>query len=155
MSLQTLTNALEKLIEDEIAGKAQLEEALENQEKAIVAAQRDDLDVATRAIELELGRELDRSRRRAAIFARMGAHWGVAGNALTLGSIVERLGPAGANLERRRGELRARIAAVLRKNRRVARLVQVQSSLVNETVSELLGVAGVDQEPGALFEARG
>jgi hypothetical protein len=155
MSLQTLTGALEKLIEDEIAGKAQLEQALVRQERAIVEALRDELDLATRAIELELGRELDRSRRRVAIFARLGAHWGVAGNALTLGGIVERLGPAGANLERLRGELRASIAAVLRKNRRVARLVHVHSGLVNETVSALLGVASVDQEPGALFEARG
>lgn len=155
MSLHTLTNALEKLIEDEIAGKAQLEGALESQENAIVAAHRDELDLATRAIELELGRELDRSRRRAAIFARLGAHWGVAGNALTLGSIVERLGPAGENMERLRGELRTRIASVLRRNRRVARLVHVHSGLVNETVSALLGVASVDQEPGALFEARG
>jgi hypothetical protein len=85
----------------------------------------------------------------------MGAHWGVSANALTLGSIVERLGPAGEPLERLRDELRTRIAAVLRKNRRVARLVHVQSSLVNDTVSTLLGVASVDQEPGALFEARG
>ena len=155
MSLHTVTKALEKLIEDEIAGKMQLEQALERQEAAIVESQRDDLDVATRAIELELGRELDRSRRRAAIFTRLGAHFGVAGNALTLGGIVERLGPAGADLDRLRGELRTRIASVLRKNRRVARLVHVHSGLVNETVSALLGVASVDQEPGALFEARG
>jgi hypothetical protein len=155
MSLQTLTNALEKLIEDEIAGKTQLEHQLERQEKAIVASLREELDLATRGIELELGRELDRSRRRSAIFARMGAHWGVSANALTLGSIVERLGSAGGPLDRLRGELRARIASVLRKNRRVARLVYVQSSLVNETVSTLLGVASVEQEPGALFEARG
>ena len=155
MSLMTLTGALEKLIEDEIAGKAQLEQALVLQERAIVEALRDELDLATRAIELELGRELERSRRRVAIFARLGAHWGVAANALTLGGIVERLGPAGVDLDRLRAELRARIASVLRKNRRVARLVGVQSALVNETVSTLLGLAGVDQEPGALFEARG
>jgi hypothetical protein len=155
MSLQTLTHALEALITDEIAGKAKLEHELERQETAIVTAMRDELDLATRGIELELGRELDRSRRRTAIFARLAAHWGVSANALTLGSIVERLGPAGENLERLRGELRASIAAVLRKNRRVARLVQVHSGIVNETVSSLLGVASVDQEPGALFEARG
>jgi len=62
MSLHTLTNALEKLIEDEIAGKAQLERALESQENAIVAAQRDELDLATRTVELAAELELDRAR---------------------------------------------------------------------------------------------
>jgi hypothetical protein len=155
MSLQTLSTALEALIADEIAGKQRLESTLDRQELAIVAARSDDLDVATRAVELELEREMDRARRRDAIFSRMAAHWGISARTLTLASIVERLGPQGDGIARMRVDLRARIAAVLRKNRRVARLVSVQSTLVNDTVAALIGVAGPDQEPGALFEARG
>jgi hypothetical protein len=74
---------------------------------------------------------------------------------LTLASITERLGASGERIGAMRGQLRAAIADVLRRNRRVARIVSVQQGIVNETVSTLLGVVGNEQEPGSLFEARG
>jgi hypothetical protein len=155
MSVKTLSEALEALIGDEIAGKSRLEQELERQEKALVSGRPDDIDAATHAVEIELAREFDRARRREAIFARLASSWNVSAGALTLASIAERLGAGGEKLDAMRGELRASIARVLRRNRRVARLVHVQRGIVNDTVTALLGVGASDREPGALFEVRG
>jgi hypothetical protein len=155
VSLSKLTEALEALIRDEIAGKSRLSQEIGRQETALVSGSPEDIDVATRAVEMELARELDRTRRRDAIFARLAAHWSVSASVLTLSSIAERLGDGGRKLVALRADLRAAIADVLRGNRRVARLVSVQHGVVNETFATLLGVDAKNQEPGALFEARG
>jgi hypothetical protein len=155
MSLQTLADALEALVRDEIAGKVRLVREIGRQETALVSGRPEDIDVATRAVEVELAKELERARRRDAIFTRLAAHWSVSTRTLTLSSIAERLGSGGEKLRALRADLRVAIADVLRKNRRVARLVTVQHGVVTETVATLLGVGAQDQEPGALFEARG
>jgi hypothetical protein len=155
VSLQKLTDALESLVRDEIAGKARLAQELGRQQEALVSGSPDDIDIATRAVEVELAREMERTRRRDAIFARLAAHWSVSASVLTLSSIAERLGDGGHGLASLRADLRAAIADVLRRNRRVARLVSVQHSVMNDTFATLLGVGANDQEPGALFEARG
>lgn len=155
MSLHTMAEALLALLHDEIEGKSRLANGLERQERALVAGPPAAIDAATRVVEVELAREMDRARRRDAIFKRLAAHWNVSPGALTLASVAERLGAHTERLATLRAELRAAIAVVLRRNRRVARLVSVQSSLVNETVAALLGSSSVNPEPGALFEARG
>jgi hypothetical protein len=88
------------------------------------------------------------------IFARLGAHWNIAPVALTLGSIAERAGPSGGRIEELRDRLRLLGTEALRRNRRVARLVHVHQSIVQETLTALVGSRDSLAETGALFDAR-
>jgi hypothetical protein len=92
MIAQKFVNALEVWLVDEVAGKERLVRELERQEIALVRGTADEITGATQAIENEITAEIDRSRRREVIFARLGAHWNVAPGTLTLGSIAERAG---------------------------------------------------------------
>ncbi|MDZ4772653.1 MAG: flagellar export chaperone FlgN [Planctomycetota bacterium] len=154
MIAQKFINALEAWLVDEVAGKERLVVGLERQENALVNGTAEEIGAATRAIEAEISQELDRSRRREVIFARLGAHWNVAPVALTLGSIAERAGQSGARIEELRDRLRLLVAESLRRNRRVARLVHVHQSVVQETLTALVGSQGAMTETGALFDAR-
>ena len=151
---QNVLNALEALLTDEIGGKTRLSRELARQERALISGTPDEVDEATRAIEVEVGRELERARRRDVIFGRLAAHWNVAASALTLSSIVERAGDAGRRIDELRGELRGLVADVLRRNRRVARLVAVNNEVMDETIAAVLGTTKGNQEVGVIFDAR-
>lgn len=151
---QNFINALEIWLGDEILGKARLVKALEAQEEALVDGKPEDITQATSVVGRELELEIERARRRELIFARLGSHWNVAPKTLTLGSIAERAGPSGARLDELRTELRTHVAEVLRRNRRIARLVHVHNSIVEETITALVGTHAPEGATGALFDAR-
>lgn len=151
---QNFINALEVWLNDEISGKMRLVGALAAQEQALVDGKSEDIMTATAVVARELEFELERSRRREAIFARLGSHWNVAADTLTLGSIAERAGASGVRLDELREELRTRVAEVLRRNRRIARLVHVHKSIVEETITALIGTHAPEGTTGALFDAR-
>lgn len=154
MIAQKFVNALEAWLVEEVLGKERLVRELERQEAALVRGTSDEITGATQAIETEIAQELERARRREVIFARLGAHWNIAPAALTLGSIAERAGPNGARIEELRNRLRALATDALRRNRRVARLVHVNQSIVQETLIALVGSRDPLAETGALFDAR-
>lgn len=151
---QSFLNALEVWLSEEIAGKLRLLRELERQERALVKGTADEIEVTTRCVEAEIMAEIERSRRREAIFARLAAQWNVAASALTLSSIVERASGSGQRIDELRIELRALASTALRRNRRIARLVHVHQTIVQETVAALIGTSGHDEEPGALYSAR-
>jgi hypothetical protein len=154
MIAQKFFNALEAWLVEEVAGKERLVRELERQETALVRGTADEITHATKAIENEITQEIERSRRREVIFSRLGAHWNVAPGALTLGSIAERAGPSGARIDELRDRLRLLASEAQRRNRRVARLVHVHQSIVQETLTALVGSRDAFNEPGALFDAR-
>jgi hypothetical protein len=154
MIAQKFVNALEAWLVEEVAGKERLVRELERQENALVRGTPEEITSATQAIENEITLEIDRSRRREVIFARLGAHWNIAPVALTLGSIAERAGPSGGRIEELRDRLRLLASEALRRNRRVARLVHVHQSIVQETLTALVGSRDSLAETGALFDAR-
>jgi hypothetical protein len=151
---QKFMNALEAWLVEEVAGKERLVNELEKQERALVRGTAAEITAATLSIENEITQQIDRSRRREVIFARLGAHWNVAPGALTLGSIAERAGQSGARIEELRDRLSIQCSEALRRNRRVARLVQVHQSIVQETLTALVGSPDALTETGALFDAR-
>lgn len=154
MIAQKFINALEAWLLEEVASKERLVVGLERQENALVKGTAAEIGNATLAIESEINQEIDRSRRREVIFARLGAHWNVAPVALTLGSIAERAGQSGGRIEELRNRLRLLASEALRRNRRIARLVHVHQSVVQETLTALVGTQGAMTETGALFDAR-
>lgn len=151
---QNLLNALEAWMSEEVAAKQRLVRSLELQERALVSGTPDDILATTASVEGEITAEIERSRRREAIFARLALHWNVAANALSISSIVERASIAGQRIDELRGELRALAASAMSRNRRIARLVQVHQSIAQETLAALIGSSGSDGEPGGLFDAR-
>lgn len=154
MIAQKFFNALEAWLVEEVAGKERLVRELERQETALVRGTAEEIMSATKAIENEITQEIERSRRREVIFARLGAHWNIAPGALTLGSIAERAGQSGGRIEELRDQLRLLATEAVRRNRRVARLVHVHQSIVQETLTALVGSSDSFHEPGALFDAR-
>ena len=154
MIAQKFVNALEAWLVEEVAGKERLVRELERQEHALVRGTPEEIASATRSIEVEIAQEIERSRRREVIFARLGVHWNIAPGALTLGSIAERAGQSGARIEELRDRLRLLGSEALRRNRRVARLVHVHQSIVQETLTALVGSRDSTAETGALFDAR-
>ena len=151
---QNFINSLEVWLNDEITGKRRLVAALEAQERSLVDSKSEDITRATAVVARELEIEIERSRRREAIFARLGSIWNVAAGTLTLGSIADRAGASGARLDELREVLRTQVAEVLRRNRRIARLVHVHKSIVEETITALIGTHAPEGATGALFDAR-
>lgn len=154
MIAQKFVNALEAWLVEEVAGKERLVRELERQEQALVRGTAEEVTNVTRVIETEITQEIERSRRREVIFARLGVHWNIAPAALTLGSIAERAGESGSRIEVLRNRLRGLTAESLRLNRRVARLVNVHQGIVQETLTALIGSSGALAETGVFFDAR-
>lgn len=154
MSPQGLLNALEAWLSDEIAGKERLVAVLEAQEQALGRGSPEGITEATLRVATEVEADVERARRREMLFARLGAHWKVAASTLTLGSIVERASGGGARIAELRARVRELAAEVLRRNRRITRIVHVHQSIVQETLTALVGSHDPLSETGALFDAR-
>ena len=154
MSPRGILNALEAWLVDEVAGKERLVARLEEQERALGSGDSVAITEVTRRVAIEVEADVDRARRREILFARLGAHWGVAPSALTLGSIAERAGGNGDRIAELRTRVRELASEVLRRNRRITRIVHVHQSIVQETLTALVGSHDPLAETGALFDAR-
>lgn len=154
MTPQGLLNALEAWLAEEVAGKERLVAELTAQESALAKSDADAIIATTNRVAAEIEQEIERSRRRELIFSRLGAHWNVAPSALTLGSIVERTGANGARIAELRDRVRELATETLRRNRRIARIVHVHQSIVQETLAALVGSREALAETGALFDGR-
>lgn len=156
MNIQSLCLHLEQWMQEEIVGKRKLAELITEQERALLANNIDELDSATRAVDTELNRERERSRRRQRIFELLAKHWNVDAAALTLGSIVERGQHDAAAIGRMRDELRDVAADVLKKNRRFARFAHAHSRLVQDTLALVLhgDENAIPRDSGTVFDTR-
>ncbi len=97
-----------------------------------------------------------RSNQRVRLLRELAEHWHIAPDAITLGSIVRRLGPAGVRLSELRMELRDGVAHVLGRNRRLSSLIGMHRR-INRDVMNLVLTGQEDGEvsdSGFLINAR-
>jgi len=148
-------NRLEGLLRRELSGQAALLELLRRQEAAVISRTPEPLAEVTECIERELASAAAHRLEREPVMQRLAGLLGVAPTALTLGSLIERLGEDGQRLQPLRDELRDMTAKVVRHNRRVAALVGLHRRLNQEVLEHLL--AQDDSNPlersGALVDA--
>jgi hypothetical protein len=124
--------------QDELAAQQLLLERLAEQEAAVTA--RDLAGVENCGEQLaQLSRKgAKRARRRGVLLGELAQAWQVPAGALTLGSVVERLGPDGAQLAELRVQLREGAAQVLRATRRTGHLVNAFRRLSKDVIELLL-----------------
>lgn len=142
MSVQSLINALEAWLQEELFARRRFLELLEAQETAVKRAEARGLSESVDAIEKEIEAQLLRDEKRVRLFAELGRHWGVAGDALTLTSIAERAGDAGRRLATLRDELAAASERIVRKNRRVSRLLEAHQKVIEDLLRALVAIQG-------------
>lgn len=135
-ALRADVNRVDALLREELASQRRLGALLEEQRRAVVARTPDALEDVTGRLEQELASAAARRQRRDELLRRVARTLGVAPSALTLGSLVERLGADGARLGELRLELRGAAADVVRANRQVAAAVALHRRL-NQEVIEL------------------
>ncbi|MBI5364842.1 MAG: flagellar export chaperone FlgN [Planctomycetes bacterium] len=142
MSVQSLMNALEAWVQEELLARRRFLELLETQEAAVKRAEAQGLADSVNAIEKEIEAQLRRDEKRVRLFAELGHHWGVTGDVLTLTSIAERAGDAGRRLATLRDELAAASDRIVRKNRRVSRLLEAHQKVIEELLQALVAIQG-------------
>lgn len=135
---RTLAVHLAAWAKDEVAAQQQLLAALERQEEAVRVRDHGAIESAGEELERLSGTGATRARRRDFLLGQLAELWQVPRSVLTLGSVIERLGPKGELLVDLRAELRDGAALVLKKSRRVAALVNAFRRLSNEVVELLL-----------------
>ena len=148
-------NRLEGVLRRELNGQAALLELLRRQETAVIGRTPEALTEITERIEQELSSAAARRLEREPIMHKLALLLGVVPSALTLGSLIERLGADGERLQPLREDLRTVTSKVVRQNRRVAALVGLHRRLNQEVLEHLL--AQDDSNPlersGALVDA--
>ena len=148
-------NRLEGLLRREASGQASLLELLRRQEAAVIGRTPETLAEVTERIEQELASAAARRLEREPVMQKLAVLLGVAPSALTLGSLIERLGVDGERLQPLREELRNTASKVVRQNRRVAALVGLHRRLNQEVLEHLLAQddANPFERSGALVDA--
>lgn len=136
---QRILNLLEANVRAELRTRGRMLELVEAQERAVRANQREALETHLAELEPELARAASQSSARARLVVELAGLWGLAPNALTLGSIAERAGPRGAVLAGLRKELRDLVADLARRNRRLGALIALQRRIVRDVVGAVLG----------------
>jgi hypothetical protein len=162
MSVETHLIRLESWLQAETAAQGRMLGLLEEQERAMRAADARAILASGAPIEAELRTGGARERARRELVAGLAAELGVAAESQTLGSLLERAeAEAGARgrierLRRMRAELRALVADVLRRGRRIAGIARHHRGVLEELMRILQG--GVDAEAlptgGGLIDAR-
>lgn len=145
--LQSQLNTLEAWAQEELAGQRRILALITRQEEALVANRSSLLLEACQELEQELRGQAERADRRSKLFGAIAESLQVDARALSLSSILERVGahPRLANL---RDELRRSTAQIVRRNRRFAALAAAQRKLIEELVTTLLQ----QENPKALHE---
>ncbi len=160
MSVQELLRELEHGIEDELASQVRVLGKLEAQESAIKKGSADGIVATTAELEAELERAASRGRRRQEVLRKIARAWGVAVEALTLSSIVERARGAGLEASRLaslRGELRATMALVVKRSRLLGTLAHANAVIIHEAIEAALRASDprASTESGSLVNAEG
>jgi len=155
ISVQSLVNSLEAWVQEELLARRKFLTLLDEQETAVKKANGGALERSIAAIESELEAQVRRDEKRAKLFDALGAHWGVAGGALTLTSIAERAGDAGRRIPQLRDELATASERITRKNRRVSALLNAHQKVITELLQALVAIQGgrAESTTGALVDA--
>ena len=157
MNTDSLRNALEAYVQEEIGARKRMIAILARQTQAVTRGKPSDLDAATRILERELALQIERSARRKKLLDAFAALWSVASDALSLSSIAERCGAGSERLLALRRDLRDATASLARENRRFAALVALHRRVVNELIGVLIGDDGAAplSRAGTLVDAEG
>ncbi|MCK6445890.1 MAG: flagellar export chaperone FlgN [Planctomycetes bacterium] len=153
--LQTLVRHLEAHLQDELAAQERTLGLLEAEEHALRGRDPHLVFERTTALERELATGVGRARRREELLARLGALWRVPPATLTLSSIAERAGVEGERIRRLRGELRERVAKVVKLARRVATLARTHQRFFSDVLQSLFATIGAGdvRQNGSLLDA--
>lgn len=154
VNVTNLVVALDANLQAEISAKIAQVELLDRQAQAIAARDVTALTEATRDLQTQIQREIERATKRAALLGDLARALDLPEPA-RVGEIAEALGPRGRTVAGRRAELRARCAASLRKSRHVAALVRGHASLVEEALGRFLAPdpSGAPLGRGSLVDA--
>lgn len=150
MNVTSLIKHLEVNVAEEITAKRASLEAIRAQEESIAANDPGAFEVTVEEIGKLLPRDARRTIKRERLLRMLSEHWEVPADALTLGSIVRRLGPEGARLEELRAELRQVVAAMLKHHRRLSSLIGMHRRLNRDILQIVLGA-----EEGREFASSG
>ena len=148
-------NRLVAVAREEVASQERIAALLERQEASVRRPGDEEFQAATAALETELAGAPQRASRRDRALRDLAAELRVAPSALTIGSVVERLGDRGAALAIERDRLRDAAREVQRRNRRVATLVRLHRQVTKELIQVVLGPSdgGDVHSGGSLIDA--
>ena len=152
-----LIHQLEAYAQEELNLQSRLLEALRAQEGSLFSGELESMRTNLQLVDEQLRGSGARAQRRHDLLCRLGAHFGVAQDTLTLTGICLRLGSDGARLSRLAAELRTLAQAVTRSTRRLAALARMHVRLNDDILGAVLAGQGVDaqslQGTGALVNA--
>lgn len=140
---------------EECEAQEQTLKVLEAQERAVRSRDLQAVEAASDEVRALGPRGMARARRRDQLLGHLAKAWEVPREALTLGSVVERLGDDAKELSQLRQELRDSSSKVLRASRRVGVLVREFRRVSGEVVEMLLTGDGSAplHEGGSLIDA--
>ncbi len=155
MKPQSLINHLVEHLRGEIDAKAQTLAWIDAQEGALAAHDAAAFAEAVERVGALMRAEEQRTKRRTELLERLAREWGVSVEALSLGGVARRMGPAGAPLEALRLELRQAVAGVIKRNRRLAALIGLHRRINTDICQLVLGCDNPEQveSGGALIDA--
>ena len=156
MNLRSLTNLLEANLREELAAKTEVLRLIEAQEEAAARSDMDAFEAGLESMKAHLAADRRRETKRAKVMQRLGETWGVAADALTLGSVAIRLGADGEVLSGLRTELKARVEELAQRNRRLSAVLGMHRRLNQDVMNVVFGAeGGADPtEAGSLVDAR-
>ena len=157
MSTQAIINQTESWTQQELAAQTGLLELLAAQEQAIAEGSTAGITHHGERIQAHLRSGPVRERQRLQLMHRFGRAWNVSADTLSLRSISERAQADGLDttrLDRIREDLRATVAQVLKKGRRLATMARYHQGLLSEILGVLLDngaalPAGAAREPSS------
>lgn len=155
MELKSQLLHLEAWARDEIAALRRIGEQIGMQEAALRANDLDAFEAATVLVRSEAEASAERNARRDRLVSGLARTFGVSPRHVTLGSLIERAGPAAGHLSELRRELRAVAQETARDSRRLRRVMVALRELNREILGSLLGGPGahaLDRE-GSLVDA--
>lgn len=156
MNARSLVNLLEANLREELESKEEVLSLLEAQESAAARADMDAFEANLASLQQQLDADRRREGKRAKLMQRLGTAWGVAGEALTLGSVIIRLEEDPGALPELRAELKQRVEEVASRNRRLSAVLGMHRRLNQDVMNVVFGAeGGADPtEAGSLLDAR-
>lgn len=139
MNAKSLANLLEVNVLEELASKGQALELIEAQEQAVASNDVEAFTAANEQLKKLVEADGRRANKREVLMRQLADIWQVAADAQTLGSVATRLGEDGLRLSELRGELRSKVAEVIKRNRRLSALLGMHRRLNRDILQVVLG----------------
>ncbi len=155
MTLESVVCKLEAYLQEEKGVQGRLLGLLEAQEKAVRAGDTQALEITGVELEAVLSGEPARDRRRCELVASIASSLGVPARIVSVGSLVERLGPKGERLGRLREELRDTLLEVRVEARKIAHIARGHQEVLRDVLRVIVGDVGESGGSGMLVNAKG